>query len=232
MRTGRPDDIERAMDPGNIDTFKAQGFVIVRGLIPTRQVDAWREEAWDTLTIDEEDVQDLWPNAGTRNAGLFKPERQSRLVYPYTAPDAVADPQPFQLPIGDEPHVKAVLDQLLGEDTWDKGIAAPGEQGHIVEPEVVVFNWPLPPEKRHADTYGGVDPRDRGGGHIEGYRGATKGGPTAQWQVGCTLYLEDVEPGGGATFVWPRSHLAVHRYFKKHPEDIPTGGAICTSKPR
>ena len=33
------------------------------------------------------------------------------------------------------------------------------------------------------------------------------------------------------SFVWPKSHLAVHRYFKEHPEDIPTGGAICTSKP-
>ena len=22
------------------------------------------------------------------------------------------------------------------------------------------------------------------------------------------------------SFVWPKSHLAVHRYFKEHPEDI------------
>jgi hypothetical protein len=207
-------------------------FVIVRGLLPVEQVDEWRAEAWDTLTIDETDVAALWPNGGTRNAGLFKEEHQPRLTYPYTAKDAVADPAPFVLPIGNEPHIQAVLDQLLGPGTWDKGIAAPGEQGHILEPEVLVFNWPLPPEKRHADMYGGVPARDRGGGHIEGYRGATKGGPTPQWQVGCTLYLDDVEPGGGGTFVWPKSHLAVHRYFKQYPEDIPTGGAICTSRPR
>ena len=106
-------------------------------------------------------------------------------------------------------------------------------------------NWPLAPERRHpdGDIYNGVDPRNRGGGHIEGYRGVTKGGPTPQWQVGCTLYLDDVEPGGGSTyvqqlpllfllkphmalrsFVWPKSHLAVHRYFKEYPEDIPTAG--------
>eukprot|EP01051_Picozoa_sp_SAG22_P008559 SAG22_NODE_660_length_8069_cov_7.799951_1_plen_91_part_10 len=30
---------------------------------------------------------------------------------------------------------------------------------------------------------------------------------------------------------WPRSHLACHRYFCKYPDDIPTGGAICTSRP-
>ena len=27
-------------------------------------------------------------------------------------------------------------------------------------------------------------------------------------------------------FVWPRSHLAVHRYYKAWPEDLPNGGAL------
>jgi hypothetical protein len=31
--------------------------------------------------------------------------------------------------------------------------------------------------------------------------------------------------------VWPRSHLACHRYFKQYPADIPSGGALCTSAP-
>eukprot|EP01050_Picozoa_sp_SAG11_P031452 SAG11_NODE_9777_length_881_cov_1.436061_1_plen_178_part_10 len=159
--------IRLGMEPSDIATFKADGFVIVRGLIPTAQVDAWRQEAWDTLTIDESEVANSWPNAGNRNAGLFKPQHAARLTHPYTEPGAIADPAPFQLPIGEQPQVKAVLDQLLGAGTYDKGIAAPREQGHILEPEVVVFNWPLAPERRHPDIYGGVDPRDRPGGHIE-----------------------------------------------------------------
>ena len=83
------------------------------------------------------------------------------MVYPYTDKTQVADPAPFRLPIGDEPHIQAVLNQLLGAGTWGKGIAAPGEQGHILEPEVVVFNWPVAPQRRHADMYGGVPARDR-----------------------------------------------------------------------
>eukprot|EP01051_Picozoa_sp_SAG22_P008560 SAG22_NODE_660_length_8069_cov_7.799951_2_plen_191_part_00 len=190
------------MDASQLATFKRQGFCVVRDLIPVEQVDAWRREVWTDLTLDEADVPRLWPaGAGNRNADGMTPEASARLVHPYTDPDAVADPAPFALPVGDQPQVKAVLDQLLGEGTYGKGIAAPGEQGHLLEPEVVVFNWPLPPEKRPEDMYNGVDPRDRPGGHIEGYRGVTKGGPTAQWQLACTLYLDDVEPGGGATFV-------------------------------
>ena len=35
-----------------------------------------------------------------------------------------------------------------------------------------------------------------------------------------------VEPGGGASYVCPQSHAAVHRYYCKYPEDLRTGGAM------
>jgi hypothetical protein len=220
------------MDAADLATFKRQGFVVVRGLVPLAQVDDWRAQAWDTLTIDEAEAQRTWPaGGGNRNVNLFKPEHRSRVHYPYSDQKAPADPFPLSPPVGQQPQVKAVLDFLLGENTYGAGIAAPGEQGAGLERDCLVFNWPQAPEKRSADMYNGVDRRNRGGGHIEGYRGWNKGGPTPQWQVGVTLYLDDVGPGGGSTYVWPRSHLAVHRYFKEHPRDMPTGGAICTSKP-
>ena len=220
------------MQRHDVATFKAQGFVVVRGLVPTEQIDAWRDQAWSAMDIEPSDVPRLgYPEGGNRNADLFTPMHRARLHRPYTEKTGVADPFPLAPAIGDQPHVKAVIDQLLGANTWGHGIAAPGEQGYGFERDVVVFSWPLPPEKRSADPYNGVDPRDRGGGHIEGYRGVTKGGPTPQWQMAATLFLDDVGPGQGATFVWPRSHLAVHRYFLEHPEDIPTGGTICTSRP-
>jgi len=38
--------------------------------------------------------------------------------------------------------------------------------------------------------------------------------------LGATLYLRDVQPQGGGLFVWPRSHAAVHSYFRKHEGSI------------
>ena len=37
---------------------------------------------------------------------------------------------------------------------------------------------------------------------------------------GATVYLYDVEPGGGSFFYWPASHHAAHRYFRKNPEHV------------
>jgi hypothetical protein len=219
------------MEADSLKTFKEQGFVILRDVLPTTQVDAWREQAWEPLAINPDDVCRSWPDGGVRNTKLFKPEYRGRLRFPYSDAAAVSDPVPLSPQVGQQPQVKAILDFLLGPGTYDAGIAAPGEQGHGLEQDVVVFNWPHRPEERGPDLYNGVDQRNRGGGHIEGYRGFHKGGPTPQWQVGVTLYLDDVEPGGGATFVWPRSHLAVHRYFRNFPGDLPSGGAICTSRP-
>ena len=119
-----------------------------------------------------------------------------------------------------------MLDQLLGEGTYAAGIAAGPEQGAGLENEVVVFNWPSPPEERQA--YQGSE-HVCTVGHIEGYRGAHKGGPTTKWMVGATFYLTDVEAEGGGTYFWPGSCHSVHRYFQRYPEDIPDGGALCTS---
>jgi hypothetical protein len=98
--------------------------------------------------------------------------------------------------------------------------------------DVSVFNMPPPPEDREPGYTGADWPPT--GSHIEGYRGSNfqgsgKGGPTPSWQVGCSIYLDDTAPGNGNTYVWPRSHLACHRYFSKYPQDIPSGGALCTS---
>jgi hypothetical protein len=56
-----------------------------------------------------------------------------------------------------------------------------GGQGSLLEPEVVAFNWPARPEDRPS-ARGPV--HDCQTPHIEGYRGANKGGPTPQWMVG------------------------------------------------
>ena len=97
------------MDPSDIATFKAEGFVVIRGLIPTAQVDAWRSEAWDTLTIDEAEVTNSWPNAGGRNAGLFKPEHAPRLTHPYTDPTDPTDSTCGGFKISANPALSSLL---------------------------------------------------------------------------------------------------------------------------
>ena len=196
------------MDAAALAEFKEEGVVIVRGLIPSQQIDDWRAQVWDTMTLDADKPEEWGAGAGNRNVEKFKEEHKGRVHHPYTDTSAVADPFPLSPTVGEQPQVKAVLDQLLGENTYAAGIAAGPEQGAGLENEVVVFNWPSPPEERPA--YQGSE-HVCTVGHIEGYRGASKGGPTPQWMVGATFYLEDVAPGGGGTCVWPRSHRAVHR---------------------
>ena len=47
------------MQRHDVATFKAQGFVVVRGLVPTEQIDAWRDQAWSAMDIEPSDVPRL-----------------------------------------------------------------------------------------------------------------------------------------------------------------------------
>ena len=52
-------------------------------------------------------------------------------------------------------------------------------------------------------------------GHLDGYAQGWSGGFMAFFAV---LLWDVSSPKGGGTAYWPRSHLANHRYFLKHPE--------------
>lgn len=52
-------------------------------------------------------------------------------------------------------------------------------------------------------------------GHIDAY-----GGRWLPFMFGATMYLYDVEPGGGSLIYWPDSHYAAHRYFLEHPSRV------------
>lgn len=207
------------MDTQSLATFEAQGYCILRNFIPAAQLDAWQSQIWGDMVLEPDRPEEWGGGAGIRNIAAFTPAATARVVYPFTDPAAPSDPRPLEPAVGDQPRIRAVLDQLLSKGSYAPGVAAAPEQGALLEPEVVAFNWPSPdPKSRPAHAICDTP-------HIEGYRGASKGGPTPQWMVGCTFYLDDVGPAGGATCIYPRSHLAVHRYFCEHPGDIPTGCA-------
>lgn len=44
--------------------------------------------------------------------------------------------------------------------------------------------------------------------------------------LGATSYLEDVEPGGGALTLYPRTHIRTHRYFTRHLEKRMNGASF------
>ena len=215
--------------------FKRDGVVIVRNLIPQHQIAEWRKQCWEPLAIGPGDPLPQG-GAGSRNSFLFTEDHAPRLRYPYPDLTQVADPRPLCPAVGEQPEMKAVLDQLLGPNTWAPGIAAPPDADAGIEMDVVAFRWPVDEEIRAegvdpTSTWRGEYSREKvvGRPHIEGYRGAHKGGPTTKWMVGATFYLTDVEPGGGGTYFWPGSCHSVHRYFQRYPEDIPNGGALNTS---
>ena len=56
-------------------------------------------------------------------------------------------------------------------------------------------------------------------GHVDGY-----GNPEDDWTGGlflnATCYVEDVSPCGGGFTYWPRSHLPVPDFFRRHPTTI------------
>ena len=54
-------------------------------------------------------------------------------------------------------------------------------------------------------------------GHLDGYASSWGGGFMAIFAV---LLWDVSSPKGGGTAYWPRSHLANHRYFLKHPEQF------------
>eukprot|EP01052_Picozoa_sp_SAG31_P030938 SAG31_NODE_3223_length_4523_cov_2.474910_4_plen_291_part_00 len=227
-----------------LQTFCADGVVIVPDLVPPPQVQAWRAQLWDVLTIDPGDPLPS-SGAGSRNSSLFLPRCRARLQHPYPDPAEVADPRPVEPALGEEPHVKAVLDQLLGAGTWGAGIAGPPAADAGIEMDTVMFRWPLHEEEAaekaavagqasdRTSTWKSEYGRDKviGRPHIEGYRGPQKGGPTTAWQLGITIALADIKPGGGGTYFWPGSCHAVHRYFERHPGDLRTGGALATAHP-
>lgn len=119
-------------------------------------------------------------------------------------PNDFVIPGGFAVDVSGLPQMQAVVEQLGGVDQLS------GNMGGTL----VV--WP-----QKGKTLGDWSP---GGGHVDGYGpGGWNGGLALQ----AVTYLDDVAHGGGAHLYWPRSHRAVHRFFREFPEQI--DGSFCGS---
>ena len=114
-----------------------------------------------------------------------------------TWPKSAVIPGGFSVPFGAHPAMQAIVQQLAGNKL--KG----GGGG-------VLVNWP----NTELDP---ADWRPSAAGHVDGYG---PGGWSGGFQLAATTYLADVDHKGGGFTFWPKSHLAVHRYFCEHPHEI------------
>ena len=117
----------------------------------------------------------------------------------YTPPDGWPELEPS---LYDLPDLQSIVEQL-----GDGAFAPSHPAGQPWSPQVPMTRVNLPDT---AETEWSP-PSD---GHLDGYATGWGGGFMAFFVV----LLWDVDsPRGGGTAYWPRSHIANHRYFLKHP---------------
>jgi hypothetical protein len=100
----------------------------------------------------------------------------------------------------------------MGKGCYEDGLRP------VEEYDNLIVRWPLDDPKPLSEWERPTS------GHLESYNG-NKGGWFGGAMMGATIYLEDVRPGGGGFFLWPKSHLHVHEYMKQQPQRITDGAA-------
>ena len=105
----------------------------------------------------------------------------------------------------DLPSLQSIVEQIGG------GAFAPSHPaGQPWTPQIPMTRVILPSDP-------GTEWAPPADGHLDGYATGWGGGFMAFFVV---LFWDVSSPTGGGTAYWPRSHLANHRYFLEHPEQI------------
>lgn len=100
--------------------------------------------------------------------------------------------------LGELPVIKSVVNQLAQRSGWK--LVGGSASLKAIFPSVSASEW-TPPVAGHVDGYGGT-------------------WPGSGLRVGMTAYIDDVDAHGGCFTYWPRGHIAVHQFFKRHPSTI------------
>ena len=101
---------------------------------------------------------------------------------------------PRETQLVNQPKVKAIIDHMGGGQFC-------GEDGNLR------LLWPEPECKWHLPERG----------HIDGYLGKRR---TMPFLLGLATYIYDVEPRGGGTVFWPRSHIKSWKFLRKYPHHL------------
>ena len=192
------------LSPDQLLAFKVEGVVVCRGLVPKSTTARWREQIWNTLEADPDD-----PSTYASAAG------HPRLRGAGSEARPVANPALCELP-----QVQAIVEQLC--DDKMKNVSPDTELiinwGHRHQEEQPV-TWEEPPDG-HLDGY--VSPAPHASqAFLRALRVCAPEQGGNRWGGGymlaATCYVNDVLPDGGAFAYWPKSHRAVHNYFRRNP---------------
>eukprot|EP00978_Attheya_sp_CCMP212_P028375 scaffold97840_cov57-Attheya_sp.AAC.4 len=182
-------------------SFREEGFLVVRNLVPSSIIENWREQLWaffqnETKGANPDDPS-TWPPSSYD--GRFRPH--------------VAETDSMKLSSPAPPHVNDVV-QVVAQMTG-KLINHPSMY------QLVLVNWPVQywngtlPKKRLANK---IKNCKTAGAHFDGFPLKKYADPTLEYIMHVQILMTDVKPGGGGTVYFNRSHHQVHDYFQKHPE--------------
>lgn len=202
-----------ALTVAQLAVFRRDGLLAVPNVFSDGQIKSWRRQFDEHTAFLQREHQLHEHVKGNHGAGEPLhgcPIRSSATwpTHPTDFPYFFLHPHPDETPV-----LRQIIDQLGGPGRLSYGEPVQGKawygdvRGVFPEPEGTAW----------------VPPGDAGG-HIDGYGGANSWG--GGFQLGATFYLNEVRPQGGGLFVWPRSHAAVHDYFRKNEGSI-DGRYIC-----
>lgn len=176
--------------------FKRCGFLVLEDALDDAMIDEARSQVWNTLPCSPEEAPDELHGAGYANA------------------NDIEDTSPFH---DIRESVFHLVEELVGEDV----LSSPKGGTDIPDDMQIPVNYPCSFAHRrtvarrirraHLDGYGTLfrDPESDRAGRYE-YN-----------TVGATIYLSDVEEGGGGFTVFPGSHWVVSNYFNNHSLESP-----------
>ena len=199
------------LDAAQIETFRRDGVLLLRGLISAEQIAAWRDEFFYFQQAEPGDPES-WPGAPR-----FDPAA-SRGSKHFAGSGGTFRPgccRPATGSLVELPEVKAVADQLAGEHGWACEFPFDGH---------AVCNWP--PQQSSAEptsesaTRAVQEWQPTAKGHLDGYgSNGWIGGFNHGFGV-CTYLCGGAAERSGCFTYWPGSHRHTHQFFIENPELI------------
>ncbi len=198
------------LTPEQLRTFKAEGAVLLPGLVDEAQLASWREQAWDAIAVavgrpvDRED-RSTWPSGNLGNVP--------------------SDVQPKPR-LGELPQVQELM-EFLGDGSLAGG-------GHMLK---AIFPSSLEDAARKRKPVSGKGDSQSfaglGTASVRAHAAANEGkaSPSSlpfgdhmdgsgHHRVAITLYLNDVQEDGGCFMYWRKGHRRIHQFWLEHPHFI------------
>eukprot|EP00978_Attheya_sp_CCMP212_P028377 scaffold97841_cov58-Attheya_sp.AAC.2 len=192
----------RTLSHDELASFREEGILVVRNLVPSSIIDNWREQLWDFLRNETKganpDDPSTWPPSSYN--GKNRPQR------------AETDSLNLSPAAHHVDDVVQVVAQMTGKLINFTNFPS---MYHLV-----LVNWPVQywngtlPKKRLANK---IKNCKSTAGHVDGFPIQKKAEPL-EYIIHAQVLMTEVKPGGGGTVYFNRSHHQVHDYFQKHPE--------------